>query len=449
MRKFILLFLCLVGLLFSNCKKDQPLSSEFDNTLESTLESASPIGSIDYFTFPESTDLSNIPQDPLNPITAQKVSLGKLLFHESAIGTKPKSGIGVGTFSCASCHFAGAGFQAGRFQGLGEGGIGFGKNGEGRMKGPLYPDDLIDSQPVRTPSAMNGAFQKNMLWNGQFGATGANLGYENEFTEGTPKETNNLGYEGLEIQAIAGLGVHRLEINEDLMTSLGYKDMFDEAFGTDFDASERYTKETAGLAIAAYERTLMSTEAPFQKWLKGDRAAMSAQEKRGAILFFDKAACVSCHTGPALNSNEFHAIGALDLIDCPEEVFNTNAMSPGNRGRESFTGLAEDLYKFKVPQLYNLADSPFYGHGSSFRSIRKVIEYKNLAVKENPEVPIRQLAEQFVPLGLTQAEIDDLTAFIKTGLHDADLLRFQPKTVNSGNCIPVSDPMASSQLGCR
>lgn len=448
MRKFSM-FLCLVGLLLGSCKKDQPLSSEFDNTLESRLESASPTGNVDFFTFPESDNFTDIPQDPLNPITAQKVSLGKLLFHESAIGTKPKSGIGVGTFSCASCHFAGAGFQAGRFQGLGEGGIGFGKNGEGRMKGPLYPNDLIDSQPVRTPSAMNGAFQKNMLWNGQFGATGANLGYENEFTEGTPKETNNLGYEGLEIQAIAGLGVHRLEINEDLMTELGYKDMFDEAFGSDFDATDRYTKETAGLAIAAYERTLMATEAPFQKWLKGDKAAMSAQEKRGAILFFDKAECASCHTGPALSSNEFHAIGVLNLFDCPEEVFNTNAMSPGNRGRQSFTGLAEDLYKFKVPQLYNLADSPFYGHGSSFRSIRKVIEYKNLAIKENSEVPISQLAEQFVPLGLTQAEIDDLTAFVKSGLYDADLLRFQPESVNSGNCIPVSDPMASSQLGCQ
>lgn len=447
MRRISLLF-GFAYLLFSSCTKDQAIT-KFDQSLDSALESASPTGNISHFTFPDSEDFANIPQDLKNPITAQKVSLGKLLFHESAIGTAPKNSIGTGTYSCASCHFAGAGFQAGRFQGLGEGGIGFGINGEGRTIGPFYNADSIDAQPIRTPTVMNGAFQENMLWNGQFGATGANIGYESKFTEGTPKAVNNLGYQGLEIQAIAGLSVHRLEINENLMTELGYKEMFDAAFGTEFDITERYTKETAGLAIAAYERTLMSTEAPFQKWLKGDKSAMSEQEKRGAILFFDKAECVSCHTGPALNSNEFYALGVLNLNDFPDEVFNTNAMSDGNTGRESFTGLAEDMYKFKVPQLYNLADSPFYGHGSSFRSIRKMIEYKNFAVKENTEVPISQLADQFVPLGLTQAEIDDLTAFINTGLYDPDLLRFQPATVNSGNCIPVNDPLASTQLNCQ
>ena len=304
------------------------------------------------------------------------------------------------------------------------------------MKGPFYDGGEVDAQPVRTPSAMNGAYQKNMLWNGQFGATGANLGYEEQFTKDTPKETNNLGYEGLEIQAIAGLGVHRLDVSEDLLSELGYKDMFDEVF-SDFEENERYSKETAGLAIAAYERTLLANQAPFQKWLKGDKSAMTDSEKRGAILFFNKAECVACHTGPALNTNEFYALGMKNLDKCPEEVFNSNPMSEGNLGRGGFTGDERDNFKFKVPQLYNLTDSPFFGHGSSLRSIRKVIEYKNLAIPENNTVPLEQLAFGFVPLGLTQAEIDDLTAFVKNSLYDPNLERYQPEEVNSGKCIPV------------
>ena len=445
--KKLLILIAIISPFFYSCTNEPDLVDDYDIDLENVLKSESPDGSTQFFKFPESDDFDAIPQDPKNAITSEKVMLGKLLFHESGLGVNPTKGFGKGTFSCASCHFAGAGFQAGRFQGLGEGGIGFGVNGEGRMKGPLYNGDEVDSQPVRTPSAMNGADQKNMLWNGQFGATGANLGYENQFTEGTPKEANNLGYEGLEIQAIAGLGVHRLKVTGDVVTELGYREMFDAAF-SDFDEDERYSQETAGLAIAAYERTLLANQAPFQKWLGGDKLAMSESEKRGAILFFDKAECVACHTGPALNTNDYYALGMKNLDQCPEEVFNANPMSGGNLGRGGFTGEEKDNYKFKVPQLYNLSDSPFYGHGSSMRSIRKVIEYKNLAIPENAEVPLGQLAFEFVPIGLTQPEIDDLTAFVKNALYDPNLLRYQPETVNSGNCIPVSDPLASNQLGC-
>ncbi|MCB0663852.1 MAG: cytochrome-c peroxidase, partial [Saprospiraceae bacterium] len=301
---------------------------------------------------------------------------------------------------------------------------------------------------LRSPSAMNGAFQLNQLWNGQFGATGLNSGLEYAFTPGTPKETNELGYEGLEIQAIAGLTVHRMDVTEQLMTDLGYKQMFDEVF-SDFPVADRYTKETAGLAIAAYERTILSNEAPFQRWLDGDRSAMSEQEKRGALLFFDKAGCVECHSGPALNSMEFFALGMKDLFDCEETVFKASPGLSDHLGRGGFTGNAEDNYKFKVPQLYNLKDSPFLGHGATFRSIRSVLEYKNQAVKENNNVPNGQMAAQFRPLGLSSAEIDDLTAFIKTGLYDPDLLRYQPTSVNSGGCIPDNDPMAKADLGCN
>ena len=216
-----------------------------------------------------------------------------------------------------------------------------------------------------------------------------------------------------------------------------------------FQLTERYSKINTGLAIAAYERTVLANEAPFQKWLKGDKNAMTEQEKNGALLFFTVAECYSCHNGPGLNSMEFHALGMDDLYNCPEETFKTDADNVENLGRGGFTGNEADNYKFKVPQLYNLSDSPFYGHGSSFRSIRAVIEYKNAAIRQNLSVPTNKLSNQFVPLNLSDSEINDLTVFIKFALHDPKLDRYVPESLPSGNCFPFNDPQSRIDLGCE
>ncbi len=434
----------------ASCQKDTPGTEEniLDERLTAALQNAGGAQGADFFKMPDSDDYANIPQDPRNPLTKEKTELGQMLFHETGLALAPKHEFAAGTYSCASCHFAEAGFQAGRVQGLGDGGIGIGIKGEGRSRSIVYRNDEPDAQPFRSPTVLHVAYQKNMLWNGQFGATAMNEGTEANWTEDTPKAINHLGYEGTETQAIAGLGVHRQRVDgADEITRL-YRDFFNAAF-PDFDEEERYTEETAGLAIAAYERTLHSNEAPFQKWLRGDLTAMNDSEKRGALVFFESANCVDCHTGPALNSMEFHALGMNNLGDCPEETFRADSELTDNRGRGAFTGNAEDDYKFKVPQLYNLADSPFYGHGSGFRTLKEVVEYKNNAVAENHRVPQEQLAEAFTPQNLTAAQIDDLTAFLTHALYDDNLRRYVPSSVLSGNCFPNNDPMSKSHLGCE
>lgn len=449
MKKFTLLLAITSSLVLFSCQKDSEdtISSELDSRLEVIMASIAPNAQLSWFTLPDATDFGKIPQDPNNPLTTTKVNLGQMLYHETGLALNPKIEFSKGTYSCASCHFASAGFQANRSQGIGDGAIGFGINGEGRAKHVFYQDTELDVQPIRTPTVLNGAYQTNMLWNGQFGATGTNVGTENLWTEETPKAMNHLGFEGLEIQAIAGLGVHRLLFDERAELLEWYQNYFDEVF-TEIPPTERYTNVTAGLAIAAYERTVLSNQAPFQQWIKGNKNAMSDIEKRGAILFFDKANCSSCHTGPALSSMKYTAIGMKDLQDCPEEIFATTSENPTHKGRASFTGDVADEYKFKVPQLYNLADSPFYGHGSSFRTIREVIEYKNQAQKENSQVPNSQLAEEFTPLNLSETEISELTAFVTHALRDDDLLRYQPSNLPSGQCFPNNDPMSRNQLGC-
>jgi len=448
MKKNGLLLLLAAVLMVQSCKKDDTMTAQLDRQLERTIENIAGRNGVLDFQLPASSDLDRIPQDPRNPLTAEKVALGKLLYHETALAIAPLKKIGANTYSCASCHFAAAGFQAGRVQGIGEGGIGIGSKGEGRNKAPAYQGEDLDVQPIRTPTALNVAYQRNMLWNGQFGATGMNVGTESEWTPGTPKETNHLGYEGVEIQAIAGLTVHRMVVTEGHMDSLGYKPMFDAAFA-DWPATDRYTTETAGLALAAYERTLLPNQAPFQRWLGGDYMAMSDLEKEGAILFFGKAECASCHTGPALSMEGFYALGMKDLDQAVEEIFATDERNPEHRGRGGFTGRDEDMYKFKVPQLYNLKDSPFYGHGGSLHSVREVIAYKNRAEKENPRVPNSRLAPQFMPLNLSGAEIDAITAFIETGLYDPNLRRYEPDVVLSGMCFPNNDNISRDDLGCN
>ncbi len=235
-----LLFLGLVFSVFS-CGTDEEQIESLDNILENTLIEASQGQGLDFFKMPSSDDYANIPQDPNNPITTEKVTLGKLLYHETGIALKPEKTAGKGTYSCASCHFASAGFQANRHQGIGDGGVGFGANGEKRRPHDGYLPVELDVQPIRTPTAMNGAYQEVMLWNGQFGATGPNVGTEANWTPGTPKENNMFGYQGLETQAIAGLDVHRLVIKRDSMLDMGYLSYFDKAF-PEIPEAARYGK---------------------------------------------------------------------------------------------------------------------------------------------------------------------------------------------------------------
>lgn len=384
---------------------------------------------LDSFILPEPDDLASIPQDGNNVLTKAKVALGQQLFHDTFLAQSPVKSQSRGTYSCATCHNAGAGFQAARFQGLGEGGVGFGTKGELRQIDQDYEDHEIDAQPLRSPSVLHSAFQEVTLWNGQFGALGPNAGTEGSWTPGTPKEKNFMGLSGIETQAIAGLEVHRLNFEDsDFKNHPKYFELFREAFPQD---ESPINLVNAGLAIAAYERTLMANKAPFQQWLKGDLSAMTDQQKEGAVVFFSRGQCFECHYDKALGSGEFHALGIKDLDQNGYTLVST-VKDADRKGRGGFTGQQEDFFKFKVPQLYNLKDSPFYGHGASFQSIESLVRYKNAAKPENPLVPLATISNKFTPLDLSEAEIRSLADFLSEALYDPNLLRYQPSTTISG-----------------
>jgi len=331
----------------------------------------------------------------VNDEPADKAALGKILFLDPILSKDS-------TISCASCHKPAFAFSD-------TSAVSFG----------------VDSSKGKrnTPSAMNLTLQKIMFWDGR----AKDLEAQALMPIENPDEMNLPLSEA----------VHRLGQNEK------YSTYFQKIFGS------KPTKENLAQAIAAFERTLLSNQAPFQQYLRGKLDAMTILEKEGAKLFFGKAGCVNCHTGPALNSMQFNAIGLADMIDCPEPTVGTKTNDPANLGRGGFTGKTSDYYKFKVPQLYNLKDSPFYGHGSTLRSIRDVIVYKNNATPQNSHITTNQLDPLFRPLGLNNSEINAIEAFISNALYDSNLKRYVPDALPSGQCFPNSDVQSRIDLGCN
>ncbi|MBK8504381.1 MAG: hypothetical protein IPL46_20550 [Saprospiraceae bacterium] len=307
-----------------------------------------------------------------------------------------------------------------------------------------YTEDALDAQGVRPLTVLNVAYMTNTLWSGLFGAHDVNEGTEDVWV-GTLPEVNHRGFVGLESQNIEGVKLHRMSVNQHVLNDYGYRDLFDTAF-PDLEVHERYSDQAISFALGAYLRTLLTTKAPFQKWLKGDRNALTSTQKEGALLFFGKARCYKCHNSPALSGMNFHALGTKDLY--LQGGVNTGPDDARNLGRAMFTKDPNDNYRFKVPQLYNLKDYVTFFHGSSKSSLEEVLDFKIKAQSENERVTQEHLSTLFQPLELTGSEKLAILDFLENGLHDAEVSRFVPSAVPSGLCFPNNDAQSKSDLGC-
>lgn len=322
---------------------------------------------------------------------------------------------------------------------------------------PLKPD----IQPIASPTVLNSAYQRVMLWNGSFGNTGddvnANIGSVGNAGP-PPIKANQFGLPGLETQVLAGTHVHRLGFDSLMQSNKKYRNLFNKAFpGGDTGFIPTGSSVTpaalgAAKAIAAYERTILANRAPFQRWLRGKKNAMSTKQLKGALLFFGKADCVSCHTGPALSSlpdatedRIFFNIGFSDF-NTDNRRIHGSVPEEFKEGRGGFTGDPMDNNKFKIPTIYNTKNTRVLGHGASFKTVRQVIKYKNRAISQRAEVD--NLAQEFVPLGLTSREIVNLTAFVTDALYDPHLSRYQPRSLPTGNCTIAGDIKSVIEQKC-
>jgi cytochrome c peroxidase len=173
---------------------------------------------------------------------------------------------------------------------------------------------------------------------------------------------------------------------------VGYKPLFEKAY-----AGEGISKETVGKALASFERTIVSTTSPFDKWRRGDKKAISESAQRGFVLFNDKAACVKCHQGFNLSDNGFHNIGVKSLGDTEDE------------GRFAHRKIKILKGAFKTPTLRDIDLTPPYMHNGIYQTLEEVVDHYDRGgdVKTN-------LSPNIQPLGLTPQEKQDLVAFMRT-----------------------------------
>ena len=287
--------------------------------------------------------LPNMPIPPHNPQTAAKVELGKMLFFD------PRLSKG-NAISCAFCHNPGTGWADARQFSIGVGGEQGGR---------------------QAPTVLNTGYQTFQFWDGRAGS--------------------------LEEQALVPIQ-NRIQMAETLPNVVKklnavpeYKKRFKEVFGTEVSA------EGIARAIAAFERTVVSTNSAYDKYLAGDKAALSEAAARGLGLFTGKAGCEACHNGPNFTDNRFHNIGVPQVGPLKEDV-----------GRYAVTKQEQDRMAFKTPTLRSVALTAPYMHDGAFKTLDEVIEFYN---KGGEAVLGKDLS--MTPLNLTNQEKNDLVEFLK------------------------------------
>ncbi|MBI3609960.1 MAG: c-type cytochrome [Nitrospirae bacterium] len=189
------------------------------------------------------------------------------------------------------------------------------------------------------------------------------------------------------------------EMNQDLdqlVVKLGkdpeYARLFEEAFGSPV------TLKGISEAVAAFERTILSHNSPFDRYLAGDRAAISPEAQRGMEIFQTKGRCAFCHKGLDFTDREFHNLGV------PEP----NPKQP-DLGRYLVTKNENDRGAFKTPTLRNIAQTAPYMHNGTLKTLEEVAAFYNKGGGKNSH-----LDKAMTPLGLTRQEQQDLVSFLKT-----------------------------------
>jgi cytochrome c peroxidase len=284
-----------------------------------------------------------IPDD--NPMNDDKIALGKLLYFDPRFSHDE-------TIACASCHRPDHGFADPHPTSAGVGGQLGGRN---------------------SPTVINRLFSAEQFWDGRA--------------------------EDLEHQAHGPL-VNPVEMampsHDEVVARVkaikGYRPLFKKAFGDDTIDIDR-----VGKAIAAYERTVVSGDSPYDRYQAGERGALGPAAVRGLALFDGKANCQVCHTGFNFTDESYHNLGV-----------GVNAAKP-DLGRYEQTKNDVERGAFKTPTLRNVAQTAPYMHDGSEATLRDVIELYDRGGSPNPH-----LSKEIKPLHLSVQEKADLVAFLES-----------------------------------
>jgi cytochrome c peroxidase len=282
------------------------------------------------------------PSPQANPTTPARVLLGKTLFFDPRLSAS-------GVTSCATCHNPGFAWGDGMPRAVGHG---------------------MQVLARRTPTLLNVAWAELLFWDGRAGSL----------------EEQALG----PISAPGEMNLPLEELTARVRGIAEYAPMFEAAY-----PGEPIAPDTIARAIASFERTIVSEQAPFDRWIEGDEAAISEPAKRGFALFNGKAQCSSCHAGWRFTDDAFHDIGV-----------------PGDdRGRGKHLPSIEVVqFAFKTPTLRNVDRRWPYMHDGSEPTLESVIELYDQGGRERRP----SLSREIRPLGLSAGEKAELVAFLGT-----------------------------------
>jgi cytochrome c peroxidase len=257
----------------------------------------------------DATVLVPLPQTVIapkdNPTTPAKVELGKKLFFDPRLS-------GDNKMSCATCHMPDKAC------------------GDGLALSPGAGDKPLERN---TQTCLNVGFFTTFFWDGR----AASL------------EEQALG----PIQSTVEMNQDLDALETELAAIPGYVTEFKDVFGT------KPNKEGIAKALAAFQRTLVTEPSPFDRFLAGDKDALSAEAKRGLELFRGEAGCIECHNGPLLSDGKFYRLG----------------VSFKDEGRAAITGKKEDRYRFRTPSLRNIAETGPYMHDGSQKTLDDVVTF--------------------------------------------------------------------------
>jgi cytochrome c peroxidase len=389
-------------------------------------------------------------------------NLGRMLWFDTITGLNDDN-------TCAGCHSPLRGF--GDTQSIA---IGIENNGI------VGPGRTGPRNQRRSPMVLNAAFYPALMWNSRFAALSTDPFDNRSGFHFPPPEGLSLSHlpHLLVAQAfippterveVAGFGFpgDNDAIRDEVLRRLNEIEAYQRLFSQSFpEVRDGYpiTFEMFGRAIAEFEFTLVFADAPIDRFGRGDHAAMTASQKRGALLFFGRAGCVECHA-VAGQSNEMFSDFQTHVLGLPQVApMRSNIVFDGPGANEDFgleqvTGNPADRYKFRTSPLRNVALQPTFGHNGAFVSLEAAIRhhldvpaslqaYRTDGLDDDlrgPLGPMQPLLDRLDsrivnPTVLSEDEFADLVAFVRDGLLDsraspARLLRLIPQHVPSGRPV--------------
>lgn len=337
-----------------------------------------------------------IPAD--NPMTPEKIELGKLLYFDPILS-------GNYGMPCSACHRPEAGWAV-------QDKISFGYPGTTHWR---------NSQTI-----INSAYYGKLFWAGS--------------SKSLESQARSAARGG-----VAGNG------EDDMMEARlafvpEYRERFRDVFGDDWPSVRH-----AYMAIAAFERTLVQTDTPFDEYMRGDDDALSDQQKQGLDLFAGRANCIACHNGPLLTNEAYYNLGVprydgweedeLAQITFRFELFAKGVTEEKYRKYKDDPGLyfrtkqEADLGKFRVPSLRYTKYTFPYMHNGMLETLRDVVVFYNEGGGENDFSATK--TDMIQPLGLNDEEIEALVAFLES-LSGDEILMDDPD-------LPVMEPLPLAQ----